>query len=31
MTIVHGGIATFLKAQYVPPERSALEAVHSHS
>ena len=26
MTILHGGIATFLKAPVVPPERSALEA-----
>jgi hypothetical protein len=26
MTILHGGIATFLKAPVVEPERSALEA-----
>jgi agmatinase len=26
MTIVHGGIATFLKAPHVPPERTALQA-----
>lgn len=26
MTILHSGIATFLKAPYVPPERSKLEA-----
>src|SRR5262245_66218471 len=26
MTILHGGIATFLKAPVVPPERAALEA-----
>lgn len=26
MTILHAGIATFLKAPYVPPERAALEA-----